>query len=393
MELTIAYLAQGRLYIKPEDGAAKEISSQFVERAADRARKAAERNAWKAGNGAAGPDMIPSAMLWRSQMPNEQAQRVQILGVTRGSAGAIMFALDTQSIGGLFAYDPADGSERRLFHKNGFRGRHLAKHASRDLVALSVAGGDNTSHIALTDTAGHAVREITEGDSRDECPSWAPGDGQKLVFQSAGIARNAQGFLAAPGPYRIEQLDIDRGEMTTLMESDTSDYLSPRVGADGSLYFIRRPYSPHARPVSLGHLLLDIVLFPIRLVRAFVHFFNFFSLAFSGKPLMTAGGSREKGPDAATLMLWGKMIDAEKALKTSKDGKSASLVPTTWQLVRQDHSRQESVLAKAVLSFDLASDGSVIYTDGSTITRLKPDGQLEVLCNGTLIEQVNFLPQ
>jgi hypothetical protein len=391
MNQTIAYLAQGRLYIKPPDSAAKEITSQFVAQATERAQKTAERNSWKSGSPGEGPDMIPRNMLWRGQAQVSGISRMQIKGVTRGGEGEIIFALDTDSIGGLFAHDPADGTERRLFHKAGFSAMHLARHPKQDVVALSVQGNQLARHIALTDTQGHRVREITEGDSLDECPSWVPGAGQTLVFQSAGFARNAQGFPSTIGPYRIERLDIDRGEMTTLVEDDRFDHLSPRVGTDESLYFIRRPYSPHLAPLSLRKALQDVLFFPFRMARAIVHFCNFFSLTFSGKPLLTAGGPQEKGRENTTLMLWGKMIDAEKAMKNSKDGTSASLVPSTWQLIRRHHTGVEDVLACAVLSFDLAPDGSIIFTDGSTIRRLTADGNAAQVCSGKLIEQVTCL--
>lgn len=389
MDLTIAYLAQGRLYFKAPDKAVKEISSQFVERASERARKSAERNAWKANS--SGSSMLPPALLWQSQQPAEHLSNVQILGVAPGNAGEIMYALNTQSIGGLFAHDPGSGTERRLFHKPGFRARHLAKHPHRDLVALSVSENPLIAHIALTDTAGHALREITEGDARDECPSWVPGEGQKLLFQSAGVARDSQGELSTTGPYRVEQLDIDRGEMTTLLEDDKVDFLSPRAGPDGCLYYIRRPYSPHVYPFSWKKAVVDTVMFPFRLARAIVYFSNFFSMVFSGKPLLTAGGPARERHRPSTLLLWGKMIDAEKAMKASKDGASASLVPSSWQLIRQDPSGAETVLAKGIISFDLVPDGSVIHTNGSTIVQLKPNGQSETLCFGKLIEQVNCL--
>jgi hypothetical protein len=39
---------------------------------------------------------------------------------------------------------------------------------------------------------------------------------------------------------------------------------------------------------------------------------------FARKPLLTAGGPPKEGPDARVLMLWGKVVDAEKALRQSK---------------------------------------------------------------------------
>lgn len=384
-----AYLAQGKLYIKAPGTAAKLIESQYVENATERARKAAERNAWKSREGG-GPEMLPAAMLWGNQQAPAGITQTQIRGITRGADGEVMFSLDTNAIGGLFAYDLASGSERRLFHKAGFRGFYLAKHPQQDLVALSVRGQDLSAHIALTDTQGHRVREITDGDCVDESPSWVPGSGQKLLFQSAGIGRDASGAQAAVGPARIEQLDIESGRMETLAEDERFDHLSPRRGSDGALYFIRRPYSASGAPASIFRMALDALLFPFRLARAFVHFFNFFSMVFSKKPLLTSGGPEQSPKKVGSLMLWGKVVDAEKALKAGK-GKTAGLVPRTWELVRQDPSGTEDTLARGIVSFDLTADGSVVFTDGSTISCRDVSGQTRSIGEGKLIEQVTVL--
>ena len=42
-------------------------------------------------------------------------------------------------------------------------------------------------NLALTSLAGsiegHDIRQLTEGDSVDEAPSWVPGDTRRIVFQ------------------------------------------------------------------------------------------------------------------------------------------------------------------------------------------------------------------
>ena len=89
-------------------------------------------------------------------------------------------------------------------------------------------------------------------------------------YQSAGIGRNRQGQFLAFGPFSIQQLDADAGELSTLAEDRRYDYLAPQALPDGSLLFIRRPYSKNevVHPVRV---LQDICLFPFRLVYAVVH--------------------------------------------------------------------------------------------------------------------------
>jgi hypothetical protein len=384
--VTVAYLSQGKLYLKPPNEDALEITSQFVDSINDRNRKSSERQGWK-NRASTQPEMLPAGMLWRTQQPAEM-KNVKIGSVTRGAGNELLFTLNTNSVGGIFAHDPTDRSERRLYHKVGFRALHLSKHPTKDLVALAVHGEGMESHIALTDTAGRRLREVTEGECVDQCPSWMPGGAEKLVYQSAGIAKNAAGFEVAVGPSAVMQLDIAGGEMTTVLEDEQHDYLNPRMSAAGDLYFIRRPWTPNAKPTSIWRILSDTLLFPFRLIRAFIHFFNFFSIAFSGKPLISAGGPQQENQPMTSLMLWGKLIEADKILGKAREGELPSLVPQTWQLVRRDPSGNEHLLAKGVLSFDLTADGRIVYSNGSTVFCLNADEQPQSLCSGKLIEQV-----
>jgi hypothetical protein len=234
------------------------------------------------------------------------------------------------------------------------------------------------------------LHHVTEGDSLDEAPSWIHGPGAQLVFQSAGLARNEQGVLAGVGPYAIQQLDADAGRLTTLREDEKLDFLLPRHLPDGSFCFIRRPYQAHARP-SLLRVLLDVLLIPFRLIWAIFGFLNFFAVMFSGKPLLTAGGVKREGPSPRHLMLWGRLIDAEKAERRGGKGDGAGLAPKDWELVRRAPDGTEEVLAEGVVSYDLSPDGSVVFTNGNVVFHRSADGRKQRLCDGKLIEHVTVL--
>jgi hypothetical protein len=383
--ITIAYVAQGRLYIKAPDQLPAELSCQFTQRAMDRARHDQERHGWKSRS-EPGSMMMSSQLLWRTAQA-QGISRVQISSVAPGKNSEVLFTLNTNSVGGIFAHNASDQSERRLYHKNGFHAQYLARHPTEDLVALSVTGTNGETHIAVTDTEGKHLREVTEGDSIDECPSWVPGEKKLLVFQSAGIGRNAYGFPTGNGPYRIEKLDLDAGGMTTLIDDPLFDQLNPKIDHKGRLYFIRRPYSPHARTIPWTTRVTDVIFFPFRLIWAFIQFFNFFSLTFAGKTLLT-GGPPTAPQDAKVMMLWGKVIDAEKALKAMKTGDAPALVPSNWQLIRLDAGGSEEILANSVGSFDIAPDDSIVFTNGAGIFRLGDDGSQTKLCGDRLIELV-----
>jgi hypothetical protein len=217
-----------------------------------------------------------------------------------------------------------------------------------------------------------------------------PGRTGTLVFQSAGIGRDARGMIAARGPYSVQQIDVTAGDMKCLAENEKFDLLAPQVSADGALYYIRRPYLPPNARVSPWRTLLDIVLFPFRLIQAIFEYLNFFSMTYSGKPLKTSGNARAKEMDMRRIMLMGNYVNALEIMKQSADGETPALVPASWELVRSASggAGPAEVLAKGVLSFDLEDDGSIVYSNGSAIFRLGGDRKPELVQKSDLIEHV-----
>jgi hypothetical protein len=209
------------------------------------------------------------------------------------------------------------------------------------------------------------------------------------VYQSAGIARNAQGYAMGLGPFAIQQLDLDSGTLSTLLEEAKNDLMSPRMTEEDTLYFIRRPYETLGRkPAAPLGVITDILLFPLRLLRAFFYFFNFLSLTFARKPLTTSGGPRVEGDDEKTLILRGRVIDAEKAMREGAQAEAPSLVPPSWELVRRQASGEEQVLARSVVAYDLDSEGGVVYTNGTAAYHLDCNGQSRLLFRAKLLEDL-----
>jgi len=390
---TLAYIAEGKLYTQSPGLAARLIESPFVQNILDRVERDRERGEWK-----------NQGMAWNfaSQMRGPlgagmeipaDRRRIRFSGVCpAGDNKKLLYSLDTDHVGGLFEFELADGFERRLYHRQQLRLNDIHRHPTDGTLVFSMLAEDGTAHIGTMGAEGKNFNAITAGDAVDEAPSWVVGEStaKTVVFQSAGVGRDEAGFRTGLSSYAIMKLEVESGKMETLLEEDASDALLPKMTADGTLYFIRRPYEPHGATVSGGKLALDMLLFPIRLAGALVHFFNFFSLMFQRKPLITSGGPPRQGPDQRYMMLWGKVIDAQKLQKV-KQGESQSLVPATWQLIKRRPSGSEEVIAKRVLAYDLASDGSLIHTDGSTIYHRTLHGENSKIAEGKFIERVAVL--
>ncbi|MGH8516635.1 MAG: TolB family protein, partial [Panacagrimonas sp.] len=265
-----------------------------------------------------------------------------------------------------------------------FEDLRLSPDGTQLLCAQHAASG--TANIASMTVEGSDYRELTGGDTVDTSPAWIPDDPDRVLFQSAGLARDPSGFAIAQGPVSIQMAHLKEGTLTPVREDPLSDFLQPRVGPDGSLYFIQRPYEPPR--YGTGQALLDALLFPFRLLRAVFHYLNFFSLMYSRKPLTTASGPAMQA-DLKEILLKGKRVDAEEMLrKGALVSGVPSLVPASWTLVKRDRSGIEHVLARHVSSFDIAADGTVLFSNGCGVFVLDGTRSPKVVLRDQLIADV-----
>jgi hypothetical protein len=389
-ERRFAYLDQGKLCLHGS-GPSVTLESEFGRSLRERAAQIQHRHAWKTqGRGA----QFMTGMLWPEQTGDPSGFRIAITGVAHGrSQGELLYSLETADISGIFAVD-ANGVEQRLFHTADFRVRHIALNADGSTIAASIFQKNLTSNIAVMQAQGTDFLAATDGDSCDLAPRWSPGAGRRLVFQSAGVGRDGAGRVCGLGPFAVQELDLDSGQMDLLAEEADCDLLGPQKTIDGALYYIRRPYLTGREKVSPWQALGDALMFPFRMAYAIFQFFNFFSMRYTGKPLSTSRGAAQRQPDLRQMMIWGNLVDVDSAARQDRlgDPEAPSLVPASWQLVRQSSSGRKEVLAKSVLSFDIAEDGSLLYSNGSAIHRIGPGGgQAERILVGKMIGLVTAL--
>jgi len=390
MSYSYAYLSQGQLHLKLGDNPVRPVDSKFGESVRQRAAQIKDRNAWKTqGTGAR---FMSGGALWgRGGERDPLEMRIAVTGISSGcKPGELYYSLSTDEIGGVFLLRERAADELRLLHTADFRVRRLAAGPAQDSLACVVQHKGGQSCIAVMHSDGTDMREVTQGDTIDDAPHWVPASARQIVFQSAAIGRNQHGFAVTQAPFAIHKLDLEAGTVTTLAEEARFDLLTPQLSADGSLYYIRRPYRDPNQAISIWRLALDLVLLPFRLLFAVFQFLNFFTVRYTGNTLTTTGNARQKHADLRKMMMWGNLLDADKAADRAEDGTPA-LVPKTWELIRRTgeaNASKEEVVAKGVLSFDLYCDGSVLYSNGSGIYRAERNGAVERLAKDALIEQV-----
>jgi hypothetical protein len=385
-DTTLAYLAQGKIRIKAGADAPRTVDSVYGNSVREKAVRAQQKHSWKSSGN---DDMSPfsGAALWgKSAMTADIPLAITSICGGR-EPGGLVYSLESGSLCALLEVMQLGGEERRLWNDNRTRIRHVSVSRETGDMVFSILHENGTANIGVKVSGEGGIKELTEGDSFDTAPRWCPGAGRKILFQSAGIGRNREGHFLALGPFSIQQLDPEAGELTTLLEARHYDFLAPQGLKDGGLLYIRRPYSPHERMHPL-RALKDIILFPLRLLYAIFQFLNFFSAMYTGRKL-TSGGAKGKEMDLKQMMIWGNLVRAQRPAKAEDE--SADLVPKSWQLCHRTTAGQTTVLAGGVLAYDVSEDGRIVYTNGNAIFLLHPDGRKERVLTESMIEQVFFV--
>lgn len=375
-----AFLSNGNIFVREHGGEVRQLHSDYVQEALDRRERSRERHAWKKGTSfgiSAGGGM-------RDLQPTERP--IVATAATYNGAGDLLYFLEDASIGGLFRREAESGKELRLLSRQNLRLSDLTVAPDGARMAASSLHDDGTANIVLLAPDGSNLRHVTGGDTIDRAPAWIPGNPDRLLFQSTGLARNEQGLVAAHGHCTILKLDMTSGSVTPIVDDPRFDYLRPRVDPAGNLLYIRRPYE--APRYSTGNLLTDALLFPFRLLRAVFHYLNFFSLMYSRKPLTSASGPAVQA-DMKNILLQGRRVDAEKALNSASHVQGVpSLVPDSWQLVRRSPTGDETRVATNVASYDLGSDGTIFFSNGQGVFVVEADGALAVATTGELVAEL-----
>jgi hypothetical protein len=381
----LAFISNGKLFYQAPGQELRELQSPHVRTVMDRMERRQELHGWKEGTA------FSRSFTGRDRHMSADAVAMQATSAQFAAHDRVLYFLRDGSYGGLFEYDLAQDTEKRLLHKQNLYLDDLRIDSDGELLLGAQHATNKTANIVVMDADGDNYRELTGGDTLDTAPAWIPGDANKVLFQSSGLARNPDGYVVAQGPTSIQMVDTAAGSLTTILEDPRLDFLQPRVGANGFLYFIHRPYEvPH---YGTENALIDTLLFPFRVVRALFHYLNFFSLMYSRKPLITASGPAVQA-DLKQILIQGKRLDAEAALRSGvRLNGVPSLVPASWQLVCRSPQGQEYVLASHVASFDLASDGTVLFSNGYGVFALDGANSPQLLFRDQLIADVIAVPE
>ena len=378
----LGIVADGRLFLVDENGEQTIHNSDFAEDIERRMDRIAEKKAWKNEGGGG---MFGQGDTW-GQQANISRIKPRIEAVIKGKDSEnFAYLLTTEAVGAFLEYNTTEEYERRVFHKEGFFANEFDRDPVSGRLICRFGRGDDATQIALLDPDGRDPSPLTEGDALDGSPTWDRSKEDTILFHSAGLAYDKRGFIRGTGPYSIEQLDLSSSKLKTLLSSEVTDYLCPQKDSEGNLYFLSRSYEgPGGPKAPILTTIKDTLLFPLRLIRSFIDFFQIFSQLVSKKPLSTAGGPKKNGPEPAQIWLYGRLLTPDKE---SKDG---SLASADWKLKMRSPEDKETTIASHILAYDLREDGTIVASDGRNLRLIKGKSN-KILTKIPLTESVRWI--
>ncbi len=380
-KLDIAFVSNGKLFYRGSGAALTEVHSNHAQEALDRRERSKQRHGWKQNT-----SFGISAKGGMRSFETSDAPIPVVSATFDQPNGCLLYFLKDEAVGGLFSCAPGSSAEQRILLKQDLHLEDICLSPDGGMLSASSIHGDGIANIVVLNRDGSQLREVTAGDTNDSAPAWIPGVENRLLFQSSGLARDANGYVVAQGCASIQMLNMESGTVSAVLEDPDYDFIQPRVCPQGNLHFIRRPYE--APKYSTKNALLDTVFFPFRLLRALFHYLNFFSIMYSRKPLTSASGPAMQA-DIKNIMLQGRRIDAEKVMREERSIHGVpSLVPRSWELVSRARDGAERVLATNVASYDIDSHGRVVYSNGRGVFMLGENGKSALALKSDLIAHV-----
>ena len=374
--MEIYCLSEGELY-RIENGKEKRILCERVESYRDAVRKMKARDEWKTtGKGA--------KFMGVEEKEYGEADAFSMLKGVGACGDKLIYSTYADGVGGMYL---KNGDEENYIFAN--RSEVIAGIDCFDgKCAVSAGNNGYENHIALVNTQNGSFEQLTEGFTSETHPHISRQNSDIIYYTAMGFATDRSGNVVEKSPCSVCMYDLRSSTIDEYIAEDGYDCIKPQDDSDGNMYFIRRKYVPTRKK---GNLLLDIVLFPVRIIKAIGGFLSVFSMAFGGEPLRTGGKNPAKSKTAneREAFVEGNLIKAEKQLNASDD---EGVIPSDWELVKRSKDGSETVIKKRIMDYRLLDNGDIIYSNGSRI-RLISGGKDTVLCKMKLANSITVIQQ
>ena len=363
----ILYTSNNCFYVIADTGVT-EFSSEKIVKYCSTIKSISRRNEWKTSG--AGARFMDAYVPEYDEDSTKKQTRIN--GVS-GCGNEVIYSATMGQVCGIF---------RKPLQKDAPEG-HIVTNRDIQIYKISAFGGNcaasvgdrHERHIAVFSIDTGQYRELTEGEVLEDYPSYSR-DGGKIYFSTAGLAISPEGATVGVGAYGIFCYYNNSNEMDELLASDKFDYIAPKEDNEGNLLFIKKPYRNASRN---SNIIIDILLFPIRIIKAIGGLLNYFSVAFGGEPLRSGKTARDvktKQKSEKDLFIDGNVVNAQQILKENqrRGEKYPGIIPHSWELIRLDENGNQSCLKKGVMDYAICKNGDIVYSNGNAVIRLYADG-------------------
>lgn len=371
--MKIYCISEGELNLI-ENGKSRIITCERIKNYIDTVTKMRQRDEWKTtGKGARFMGVAPKEY--------ETGNRMLYLRSVGNYGGKLIYSTFIDGMGGMYLKDSDSGDETYVFSNKEFDITDICAEGDKCVIVAGL--GNYERHIGIADINTGGVNQVTEGFTSETHPFISKTDSNKIYYTAMGYARDNVGNVVEKSPCSICCYNETTGELDDIISDDNFDYIKPSDDKEGNLYYIKREYQPTKKK---SNLLMDILLFPVRIVKAIGGFLSVFSMAFGGEPLRTGGSnpSKTKNPDERELFVEGNMIKAQKQLS---DDSEEGIIPSGWELIKNENGK-ETVLKKGVMDYHITDEGEIVYSDGAFVRIIRADGKTEKLCKIKLANSI-----
>lgn len=375
--MRIAYISENKMYLC-EGGAVRELPSERVAHYIETVRTINHNKEWKyTGTGAKFTGAVRN-------FSDAEASDHSINGLAWDGRG-LVYSMILGGMGAIYRKNPdkPEAAEEHIYTAMNTGIGRISFNGSKFAAEMD-------GHIALYDP-DMGCSELTEGDSVESVPAWSA-DGRELLCTSKGIAVSDRDMIYSPGA--VLQIDLSAGTIEEIHADKKSDCTAPQRDKEGNLWFIRQPYRSAGKKTPLWK---DILLFPIRIIKAIGGFLNAFSVIFGGEPLRDGGKKsdvKSRHKSEKELFFEGRLIDAEKNQRdnAANGDKNPGIFPSSRELVKKSPDGEETVVRRGVQDYLLLENGELVISNGKAVIHIRRDGE-NVLAKAVLAHSLCGIPE
>lgn len=367
-----------------DEGEEGTYASQYIADYRERMRRMVKNKEWKhSGMGA----MFRGDTMSEVGMDSETRVDAYINSVHAAGEDKVLYTFTVNQTSGVIekTLSAKKDGERFILHTNDGELLSSDYNVTDGKFVAELKRGEISSDLVLLDTERGDYVSITDGDSRDENPSFSKKRPGIILYDSLAAGRNARGEFVEYAPAAVYEYDLNTLDLKEIRASEKYSYIKPVEDENGDIYCIRKPAKERERHNPV----VEILLIPYRLLMAIVNFIQIFVVFFTGKTMTGGGNNPAKGrdTDSRQMIIRGNVIEVDKEIARNKKFKDKDLafIPASWKLVRIRGGEEEE-MKSGICDFSLA-EGGVVCTNGRKVFFLK-DGKSEKIAEGELVLNV-----